>query len=180
MGCTSSDISHYEMEKAIVEWKIRIEENDFQMKMNEKDIKEIDNKIKKGEADIKLYKNQYSEDEINYKLSKLLELKRDRLRTQKSIETTSKYNENAKNNLKNLEMQAERRKNMQLMKKENEIMRKLNNQNYAGILRENLDGLNAQKLESEQLNRDLRRGNDQYAGNDIISVEEYRKQLGLH
>ena len=64
------------------------------------------------------------------------------------------------------------------MKQGNKIIQRLQKENNEEILENNINGLNQQKQESELLNRMIKRGNEQYIGNDVLlKEEEYKRQL---
>ncbi len=180
MGCSSSEaaLSVEDMEAEKRKYLLLIEDNNFKIKQCENEITKIDEQIKKGEADIKVNQYQYSQDEINNKIQKLISLKRDRARIQKNKESSAAFNENAKNNCNNLDRKIEEYINMKQMKRGNAIIQRIQNENHADTLANNINGLNQQKQESELLNRMVQRGNDQYIGNDVqLNEEEYKRQL---
>ena len=182
MGCTSvesDDVKNLEisLEKHKRNLLIQIEENDFKIKNTEKEISEIENKIKQGEIDIQKNQYQYDQSQLKSKARKILEFKRDKARTEKTIESLSAYNENMKNNLQITKNKIEEIKNMEHLKKGNEIMN-LIKEDYNKILSINTNNLLAQKQIDEQNQRLLERANNLYVGEDILQNEDaYLKQL---
>ena len=154
MGCccgipktTDDDNNELEirMEKLKRDLLFQIEENKFKIKSTEKEILEIENKIKQGEIDIQKNHFQYNESELKYKAKKLLELKRDKARSEITVESLSTYNETNKNNLQTIKNKIEEIKNIKLLKQGNEIMNLISKEDYNKILETNMKNLLAQK-----------------------------------
>ena len=180
MGCSSSEtaLSVEDMEAEKRKYLLLIEDNNFKIRQCDNEITKLDEQIKKGEADIKVNQYQYSQDEINNKIQKLISLKRDRARIQKNKESSAAFNENAKNNCDNLDRKIEEFKNMKQMRRGNDMIQRIQNENHEGILQNNINGLNQAKQESELITRMVQRGNDQYIGSDVLMNEaEYKRQL---
>ena len=187
MGCcsgipktTDDDNNELEirMEKLKRDLLLQIEENKFKIKSTEKEILEIENKIKQGEIDIQKNHFQYNESELKYKAKKLLELKRDKARSEITVESLSTYNETNKNNLQTIKNKIEEIKNIKLLKQGNEIMNLISKEDYNKILRTNMKNLLVQKQIDEQNQGILERANNQYVGDDILQNEDaYLKQL---
>ena len=187
MGCcsgipktTDDDNNELEirMEKLKRDLLLQIEENKFKIKSTEKEILEIENKIKQGEIDIQKNHFQYNESELKYKAKKLLELKRDKARSEITVESLSTYNETNKNNLQTIKNKIEEIKNIKLLKQGNEIMNLISKEDYNKILETNTKNLLAQKRIDDQNQEILQRANNQYVGDDILQNEEaYLKQL---
>ena len=166
------------MEKLKRDLLLQIEENKFKIKSTEKEILEIENKIKQGEIDIQKNHFQYNESELKYKAKKLLELKRDKARSEITVESLSTYNETNKNNLQTIKNKIEEIKNIKLLKQGNEIMNLISKEDYNKILETNTKNLLAQKRIDDQNQEILQRANNQYVGDDILQNEEaYLKQL---
>ena len=187
MGCcsgipktTDDDNNELEIRMEILkrDLLLQIEENKFKIKSTEKEILEIENKIKQGEIDIQKNHFQYNESELKYKAKKLLELKRDKARSEITVESLSTYNETNKNNLQTIKNKIEEIKNIKLLKQGNEIMNLISKEDYNKILETNTKNLLAQKQIDEQNQEILQRANNQYVGDNILQNEEaYLKQL---
>ena len=187
MGCcsgipktTDDDNNELEIRMEILkrDLLLQIEENKFKIKSTEKEILEIENKIKQGEIDIQKNHFQYNESELKYKAKKLLELKRDKARSEKTVESLSTYNETNKNNLQTIKNKIEEIKNIKLLKQGNEIMNLISKEDYNKILETNTKNLLAQKRIDDQNQEILQRANNQYVGDDILQNEDaYLKQL---
>ena len=187
MGCcsgipktTDDDNNELEIRMEILkrDLLLQIEENKFKIKSTEKEILEIENKIKQGEIDIQKNHFQYNESELKYKAKKLLELKRDKARSEITVESLSTYNETNKNNLQTIKNKIEEIKNIKLLKQGNEIMNLISKEDYNKILETNTKNLLAQKRIDDQNQEILQRANNQYVGDDILQNEEaYLKQL---
>ncbi len=185
MGCSVKPKTHDDnneleirMEKLKRDLLLQIEENKFKIKSTEKEILEIENKIKQGEIDIQKNHFQYNESELKYKAKKLLELKRDKARSEITVESLSTYNETNKNNLQTIKNKIEEIKNIKLLKQGNEIMNLISKEDYNKILETNTKNLLAQKRIDDQNQEILQRANNQYVGDDILQNEEaYLKQL---
>ena len=64
------------------------------------------------------------------------------------------------------------------MKRGNDMIQRIQKENNADTLANNINALNQQKQESELLNRMVQRGNDEYIGNDVLlNEEEYKRKL---
>ena len=144
MGCSVKPKTHDDnneleirMEKLKRDLLLQIEENKFKIKSTEKEILEIENKIKQGEIDIQKNHFQYNESELKYKAKKLLELKRDKARSEITVESLSTYNETNKNNLQTIKNKIEEIKNIKLLKQGNEIMNLISKEDYNKILETN-------------------------------------------
>jgi len=187
MGCcsgipktTDDDNNELEIRMEILkrDLLLQIEENKFKIKSTEKEILEIENKIKQGEIDIQKNHFQYNESELKYKAKKLLELKRDKARSEITVESLSTYNETNKNNLQTIKNKIEEIKNIKLLKQGNEIMNLISKEDYNKILETNTKNLLAQKRIDDQNQEILQRANNQYVGDNILQNEEaYLKQL---
>ena len=185
MGCSVKPKTHDDnneleirMEKLKRDLLLQIEENKFKIKSTEKEILEIENKIKQGEIDIQKNHFQYNESELKYKAKKLIELKKDKARSEITVESLSTYNETNKNNLQTIKNKIEEIKNKKLLKQGNEIMNLISKEDYNKILETNTKNLLAQKKIDEQNQEILQRANNQYVGDDILQNEEaHLKQL---
>ena len=105
-------------------------------------------------------------------------MKRDKARSEITVESLSTYNETNKNNLQTIKNKIEEIKNIKLLKQGNEIMNLISKEDYNKILETNTKNLLAQKRIDDQNQEILQRANNQYVGDDILQNEEaYLKQL---
>ena len=167
-----------QLEKQKRDLEFQVETNNIKIKSIEKDIEEIDKKIKEGENDIKLNQYQLKEEELRSKAKKLIELKRDRTRLQKTFEQISTMNETLKNNLDGITKKILENQNKKAIKNQNEIMQQYEKENVTNAIGMNVANLKRQKEEDEKMQRILQRGNDAYIGNENLKDEDaYLKEL---
>ena len=156
----------------------QVDSNSFKIGDLEKKIEEYDRQIREGENDIKLNQYQLKEEELKSKARKLIEIKRNRARDQKTLEQISTMNEGLKNNLDAIEKKIIENQNFKALKKQNEIMGQYERQNVGQIVTNNVVDLKRQKEEDDKIQRILQRGNDAYIGNDNLKDEDaYLKNL---
>ena len=150
----------------------QVDSNSFKIGDLEKKIEEYDRQIREGENDIKLNQYQLKEEELKSKARKLIEIKRNRARDQKTLEQISTMNEGLKNNLDAIEKKIIENQNFKAIKKQNEIMGQYEKQNVGQIVMNNVADLKRQKEEDDKIQRILQRGNDAYIGNDNLKDED--------
>ena len=155
----------------------QIRENKAKIDNYEKELQNIQNQLKKGESDIKLKQYQYSKEELQSKAKKLISLKRDEARTQKSISYLMTMNETLKNNLESLERKINEYYSLKELKKGNDLMKQINKENHNEILENNVNNLLVQQAKDNQNQRVLERGNNLYFGNEGFNEQDYMKQL---
>ena len=179
MGCDNEpktlDINDLIKQKS--SFSDQISENKAKIDNYEKELQNIQNQIKQGENDIKLKQYQYSKEELQSKAKKLISLKRDEIRTQKSISYLMTMNETLKNNLESLERKINEYYSLKELEKGNELMKQINKENHNEILENNVNNLLVQQARDNQNQRVLERGNNLYFGNEGFNEQDYMKQL---
>ena len=167
-----------QLEKQKRDLEYQVETNNIKLNSLEKEIEEIDKKVKEGENNIKLNQYQLKEEELKSKAKKLIELKRDRARLQKTLEQISSMNETLKNNLDSVTKKIIENQNMKAIKNQNVIMDQYEKENVTQAIGMNVANLKRQKEEDEKVQKILQRGNDAYIGNDNLKDEDaYLKDL---
>ena len=167
-----------QLEKQKRDLEYQVETNNIKLNSLEKEIEEIDKKVKEGENNIKLNQYQLKEEELKSKAKKLIELKRDRARLQKTLEQISSMNETLKNNLDSVTKKIIENQNMKAIKNQNVIMDQYEKENVTQAIGMNVANLKRQKEEDEKMQKILQRVNDAYIGNDNLKDEDaYLKDL---
>ena len=161
-----------QLEKQKRDLEYQVETNNIKLNSLEKEIEEIDKKVKEGENNIKLNQYQLKEEELKSKAKKLIELKRDRARLQKTLEQISSMNETLKNNLDSVTKKIIENQNMKAIKNQNVIMDQYEKENVTQAIGMNVANLKRQKEEDEKVQKILQRGNDAYIGNDNFKDED--------
>ena len=161
-----------QLEKQKRDLEYQVETNNIKLNSLEKEIEEIDKKVKEGENNIKLNQYQLKEEELKSKAKKLIELKRDRARLQKTLEQISSMNETLKNNLDSVTKKIIENQNMKAIKNQNVIMDQYEKENVTQAIGMNVANLKRQKEEDEKMQKILQRVNDAYIGNDNLKDED--------
>ena len=161
-----------QLEKQKRDLEYQVETNNIKLNSLEKEIEEIDKKVKEGENNIKLNQYQLKEEELKSKAKKLIELKRDRARLQKTLEQISSMNETLKNNLDSVTKKIIENQNLKAIKNQNVIMDQYEKENVTQAIGMNVANLKRQKEEDEKMQKILQRGNDAYIGNDNLKDED--------
>ena len=155
-----------------------INTNNRNITQYEKEISNYDIRIKQGEDDIKLNKNIYSELEMKSKAKKLLDIRADRERTQKLLDTVRAYNETLKNNLAMIKAKIEEERNKQSIEESNKLMKKLGKENTADVLQTNVNNLMVEQEKADENKRILEDGNRAINSDlGILNEEDYLKKL---
>ena len=182
MGCSSSEAvdvgsieKEMELQKRIL--NVQINENNPKIMDYERKIEDYNNRIKEGENEVKLNRYALNEAEINNKIKKLMDLQKDRARTQRSLDSLKTLNETLKNNLENVGKILEELRVMQTLKDGNQLMNKLDEGTNANILYTNAKKLLKQRVIDDQTQKNLERLNSAYAGSDVLNIDEYKKKL---
>ena len=185
MGCSSSDAVgvgprlslEEEMERQKRNLDSQIGENNIKIMGYEREIEDFNNQIKERENEVKLNGYALSEAEINSKIKKLMDLQKDRARTQRSLDSLKTLNETLKNNLENVGKILEELRVMQTLKDGNQLMDKLDEGTNANILYTNAKKLLKQRAIDDQTQKNLERLNNAYTGSDVLNIDEYKKKL---
>ena len=185
MGCSSSEAVgvgprlslEEEMERQKRNLDLQIDENNIKIMGYEREIEDFNNQIKERENEVKLNGYALSEAEINSKIKKLMDLQKDRARTQRSLDSLKTLNETLKNNLENVKKKLEEQGVVQTLKDGNQLMNKIDDGNYANIMNTNAKNLLRQRVNDDQTQKNLERLNDAYAGSDVPNLDDYKKKL---
>jgi hypothetical protein len=181
MGCTTS----FAKEDPIIKLnKLRsqilsnIEVNKIKIEKAERDIEDLDSKIKQGENDLKQNQYSYSDLEKKTKAKKLMDLQKDRLRAETSLNKLTAYNDALKTNLAAVESKVEEIRNNQQFREGNEVMNQIGDLDTGDILQENIQNMMAQQQKDMQNLRILEQGNNAInSGLGIKDEDEYLKSL---
>ena len=185
MGCSSSEAVgvgprlslEEEMERQKRNLNLQIDENNIKIMGYEREIEDYNNQIKEKENEVKLNGYALSEAEINNKIKKLMDLQKDRARIQRALDSLKTLNETLKNNLENVGKILEELRVMQTLKDGNQLMNRLDEGNNANIMNKNAQDLLKQRINDEQIQKNLERLNNAYAGSDVLNIDDYKKKL---
>ena len=183
MGCSdSSQVNEVDLERRMNRQKdnfsYKITENEIKIQKYESQIQNLEYLIKQGEADIQVNQFQLKQSELKAKAKKLLEFKREKDRTQQTLEKLQAMNEALKNNRENFERKIDERANVRELDEGNKIMNQISKENHTKTIQDNLDNLYLQKKQEEETKRILERGNRQMIGEEnLINEDAYLKQL---
>ena len=137
-----------------------IETNKVKISRAEKEIQEIDDNMKQIENDLRQNQYSYSETEKLQKAQKVLELKVDRQRAQKSLDLLKANNTNLKNNLSMIESKIEEVRNNQTIQGQVDVMGTIGNPDPTAALQKNLQDIMRQQQKDEEMLRVLNSGNN--------------------
>ena len=183
MGCSgTSQVNEYEFDRRMNKQKdnfsFKITENEVKIQQYESQIQNLEYLIKQGENDIQINQFQLKESELKSRAKKLLEFRREKDRTQQTLEKLQAMNEALKNNRENLDRKIDERENIRHLKEGNEIMNQINKDNHTKTIENNLNNLYIQKKQEEETKRILEMGNKQMVGSDnLINEDAYLKQI---
>ena len=185
MGCSSSEAVgvgprlslEEEMERQKRNLDLQIDENNIKIMGYEREVEDFNNQIKEKENEVKLNGYALSEAEINSKMKKLMDLQKERARTQRTLDSLKNLNETLKNNLENVKKKLEEQRVVQTLKDGNQLMNKLDEGNNANIMNTNAKNLLKQRVNDDQTQKNLERLNNAYAGNDVPNLDDYKKKL---
>ena len=137
-----------------------IKESETKISKAENDMQEINEKINQIENDLRQNQYSYSETEKLQKAQKVLELKTDYQRAQKSLDLLKANKTNFENSLQMIESKINEIKNNEILKKQDDIIDKIGNTDPTPILRKNYEHqLEQQRKDEETLNL-LKSGNN--------------------
>ena len=182
MGCLCPDIPDDIPTKINKLTKLRnkmmstIEINKVKIEGMEKKIQDYDEKIKQGENDLVQNKFSYSESEIKMKAKQIYDLKKDRQRVEKQMQTSTAYNDNLKNNLSKIETKIEELRNAGTIMEGNQIMDGMDDLNTADVLQKNIEGMMREEQIQEQNRRILDNGN-QAMNEGLGNFDDYMNSL---
>jgi hypothetical protein len=181
MGCTTSFVKEdpiIKLNKLRSQILSNIEVNKIKIEKAERDIAALDSKIKEGENDIRQNQYSYSDLEKKTKAKKLMDLQKDRLRAETSMNKLTAYNDALKTNLAAVESKVEEIRNNQQFREGNEVMNQIGDLDTGDILQENIQNMMAQQQKDMQNLRILEQGNNAInSGLGIKDEDEYLKSL---
>ena len=181
MGCTTSFVKEdpiIKLNKLRSQILSNIEVNKIKIEKAERDIEALDSKIKEGENDIRQNQYSYSDLEKKTKAKKLMDLQKDRLRAETSLNKLTAYNDALKTNLAAVESKVEEIRNNQQFREGNEVMNQIGDLDTGDILQENIQNMMAQQQKDMQNLRLLEQGNNAInSGLGIKDEDEYLKSL---
>ena len=181
MGCTTSFVKEdpiIKLNKLRSQILSNIEVNKIKIEKAERDIEALDSKIKEGENDIRQNQYSYSDLEKKTKAKKLMDLQKDRLRAETSMNKLTAYNDALKTNLAAVESKVEEIRNNQQFREGNEVMNQIGDLDTGDILQENIQNMMAQQQKDMQNLRILEQGNNAInSGLGIKDEDEYLKSL---
>ena len=153
-----------------------IEINKVKISSQEQQIQELDEQIKQLSNDLVQNQYSYSETEKLQKAQKIVELKTDRQRAQKSLDLLKANNENLKNNENMINSKIEEIKNFGTMNEQNKLMGQLADTDPTAALQQNLRDIMKQQQKDEEMIRALNVGNIA-ANSGVGTADDLLKQL---
>ena len=181
MGCTTSFVKEdpiIKLNKLRSQILSNIEVNKIKIEKAERDIAALDSKIKEGENDLRQNQYSYSDLEKKTKAKKLMDLQKDRLRAETSMNKLTAINDALKTNLAAVESKVEEIRNNQQFREGNEVMNQIGDLDTGDILQENIQNMMAQQQKDMQNLRILEQGNNAInSGLGIKDEDEYLKSL---
>lgn len=153
-----------------------IEINKVKISGQEQQIQELDEQIKQLSNDLVQNQYSYSETEKLQKAQKIVELKTDRQRAQKSLDLLKANNENLKNNENMINSKIEEIKSFGTMNEQNKIMGQLADTDPTAALQQNLRDIMKQQQKDEEMIRALNVGNTA-ANSGVGTADDLLKQL---
>ena len=153
-----------------------IEINKVKIEGMQKKIEDLDSQIKQGENDLVQNKFSYSESELKTKAKQIYELKKDRQRLEKQVETSTAYNDNLKNNLSKIETKIEELRNAGTIMEGNDLMEGMNDLNTADILQKNIEGMMREEQNQDEHLRILKNG-EQAMNEGLGNFDDYMNSL---
>jgi predicted RNA-binding protein with EMAP domain len=153
-----------------------IEINKVKISGQEQQIQELDEQIKQLSNDLVQNQYSYSETEKLQKAQKIVELKTDRQRAQKSLDLLKANNENLKNNENMINSKIEEIKNFGAMNEQNKLIGQLADTDPTAALQQNLRDIMKQQQKDEEMIRALNVGNTA-ANSGVGTADDLLKQL---
>ena len=180
MGCfeTKEDIPTKINKLTMLKGKMlsTIEINKVKIEGMQKKIENLDSQIKQGENDLVQNKFSYSETELKTKAKQIYELKKDRQRLEKQMETSNAYNDNLKNNLSKIETKIEELRNAGTIMEGNDVMNGMDDLNTADILQKNIEGMMREDQNQDENLRILKNG-EQAMNEGLGNFDDYMNSL---
>ena len=153
-----------------------IEINKVKIEGMQKKIENLDSQIKQGENDLVQNKFSYSETELKTKAKQIYELKKDRQRLEKQMETSTAYNDNLKNNLSKIETKIEELRNAGTIMEGNDVMNGMDDLNTADILQKNIEGM-MREVQNQDENLRILKNGEQAMNEGLGNFDDYMNSL---
>ena len=180
MGCfeTKEDIPTKINKLTMLKGKMlsTIEINKVKIEGMQKKIENLDSQIKQGENDLVQNKFSYSETELKTKAKQIYELKKDRQRLEKQMETSNAYNDNLKNNLSKIETKIEELRNAGTIMEGNDVMNGMDDLNTADILQKNIEGM-MREVQNQDENLRILKNGEQAMNEGLGNFDDYMNSL---
>ena len=180
MGCfeTKEDIPTKINKLTMLKGKMlsTIEINKVKIEGMQKKIENLDSQIKQGENDLVQNKFSYSETELKTKAKQIYELKKDRQRLEKQVETSTAYNDNLKNNLSKIENKIEELRNAGTIMEGNDVMNGMDDLNTADILQKNIEGM-MREVQNQDENLRILKNGEQAMNEGLGNFDDYMNSL---
>lgn len=153
-----------------------VETNDIRISGIQQQIQEINEEIKQLENDIVQNQYSYSEAEKLQKAQKIIELKSDLQRAQKTLNLINPNNENLKNNITMINSKIQEIETNRITKMENDIMTKIGDTDPTPALKKNIEYIMEQIEKDNKIIEMLNNGN-KAINPDVGTAEDQLKQL---
>ena len=152
-----------------------VETNDIRISGIQQQIQEINDEIKQLENDIVQNQYSYSEAEKLQKAQKIIELKSDLQRAQKTLNLINPNNENLKNNITMINSKIQEIETNRITKMENDIMTKIGDTDPTPALKKNIEYIMEQIEKDNKIIEMLNNGN-KAINPDVGTAEDILKQ----
>ena len=152
-----------------------VETNNIRISGIQQQIKEINEEIKQLENDILQNQYSYSEAEKLQKAQKIIELKSDLQRAQKTLNLINPNNENLKNNITMINSKIQEIETNRITKMENDIMTKIGDTDPTPALKKNIEYIMKQIEKDNKIIEMLNNGN-KAINPDVGTAEDILKQ----
>ena len=152
-----------------------VETNDIRISGIQQQIQEINDEIKQLENDIVQNQYSYSEAEKLQKAQKIIELKTDLQRAQKTLNLINPNNENLKNNITMINSKIQEIETNRITKMENDIMTKIGDTDPTPALKKNIEYIMEQIEKDNKIIEMLNNGN-KAINPDVGTAEDILKQ----
>ena len=152
-----------------------VETNDIRISGIQQQIQEINEEIKQLENDIVQNQYSYSEAEKLQKAQKIIELKSDLQRAQKTLNLINPNNENLKNNITMINSKIQEIETNRITKLENDIMTKIGDTDPTPALKKNIEYIMKQIEKDNKIIEMLNNGN-KAINPDVGTAEDLLKQ----
>ena len=152
-----------------------VETNDIRISGIQQQIQEINEEIKQLENDIVQNQYSYSEAEKLQKAQKIIELKSDLQRAQKTLNLINPNNENLKNNITMINSKIQEIETNRITKLENDIMTKIGDTDPTPALKKNIEYI-MDKIEKDNKIIEMLNNGNKAINPDVGTAEDLLKQ----